>query len=168
LKREHEPLILELPEVLLPEPKNEHEQILQNGYFEPVPLVIGIIGIQYRLLELMGILFASYPRSVKIQAVSLLPEETKNIIVERYGPVESDTNPFDLLKRQEIEWVFIGSINNQCSHHITAALEAGKNVFCERPIGLEYVYYFILILWQFCFIFIHFSNVFIFIIFELV
>jgi len=137
LKRELSPVVLELPEELLPAPKNEHERILQDGFFEPAPLVIGIIGIQYRLLELLGILFSQYPRTVKIRAVSLLPEETKNIIVDRYGQVEADTNPYDLLKRPEIDWVFIGSINNQCSNHIVAALEAGKNVFCERPIGLD-------------------------------
>lgn len=42
-----------------------------------------------------------------------------------------------LVGHKDVDWVFIGSIN--CAHagQAVAALKAGKNVFCEKPLALD-------------------------------
>ncbi len=42
-----------------------------------------------------------------------------------------------LLKDDSIDWVFIGSPNRYHPEQIIAALKAGKNVFCEKPLGVD-------------------------------
>lgn len=42
-----------------------------------------------------------------------------------------------LLKSPDIDWVMIGSWNCQHKEHVIAAFEAGKHVFCEKPLALN-------------------------------
>ena len=41
----------------------------------------------------------------------------------------------ELVRNPEVDWVFIGSWNCQHARHAILALEAGKNVFCEKPLA---------------------------------
>jgi predicted dehydrogenase len=41
----------------------------------------------------------------------------------------------DLLDDPETEWIFIGSLNSLHSTQAVAAIEAGKHVFCEKPLA---------------------------------
>jgi len=43
-----------------------------------------------------------------------------------------------LINDPEVDWVFIGSWNCEHARQSVAALEAGKNVFCEKPLATEF------------------------------
>lgn len=43
-----------------------------------------------------------------------------------------------LINDPEVDWVFIGSWNSQHARQAILALEAGKNVFCEKPLATEF------------------------------
>ena len=49
-------------------------------------------------------------------------------------PVFDDYN--ELVRQPDIDWVFIASWNSQHCDHAVAALEAGKHVFCQKPLGI--------------------------------
>ena len=42
-----------------------------------------------------------------------------------------------LLKDPKIQWVMIGSKNCLHKEHCISAFEAGKNVFCEKPLAIS-------------------------------
>jgi predicted dehydrogenase len=44
----------------------------------------------------------------------------------------------ELARDPRIDWVFVGSWNCYHSEHSIAALEAGKNVFCEKPMATTF------------------------------
>jgi predicted dehydrogenase len=41
----------------------------------------------------------------------------------------------DLVRAPDVDWVFVGSWNCYHREHAVAALEAGKHVFCEKPLA---------------------------------
>lgn len=43
-------------------------------------------------------------------------------------------NARSLVQDPAVQWVFVGSTNNLHAEHICLALEAGKHVFCEKPL----------------------------------
>lgn len=43
-----------------------------------------------------------------------------------------------LINDPEVDWVFIGSWNSEHARQSVAALNAGKNVFCEKPLATEF------------------------------
>lgn len=47
-------------------------------------------------------------------------------------------SPEELVNRPDIEWVFVGSLNTLHAEQVVLALEAGKNVFCEKPLATSF------------------------------
>lgn len=54
---------------------------------------------------------------------------------EPFGKVDYCKDINLLSKNEKTEWVFIGSINAEHKEQILAALNAQKNIFCEKPIA---------------------------------
>ncbi len=99
---------------------------------------IGIIGCGGRIRAVLkqipefkrsievAALFDPDPRSIKASLEELNPRAR---IYEDYRALVADAN---------ISWVFIGSWNCHHRAHAVAAMEAGKNVFCEKPLATNF------------------------------
>ena len=54
------------------------------------------------------------------------------------GDVTSVADPLELARSEDIDWVFVCSPNYAHMEQAVAALEAGKHVFCEKPLALSF------------------------------
>jgi predicted dehydrogenase len=96
---------------------------------------IGLIGCGGRLRYVLKRLLEQSPR-LEVRGIS---DPSKSSIETVKAMLDSDVavykNYKDLLKADNIDWVMIGSWN--CFHrdHAVAAFQAGKDVFCEKPLA---------------------------------
>ena len=133
LKRELSPLVIQLPEDVLPVPEDEKKRILQSGFFEPQVIRYGLIGVTRRLLQYYSILKTTYPFCTDIIGVSDIPPEALDMLRERNDTI-NELSLTELVSNPNVDWIFVGSMYNQIANNIATALEAGKNVFCEKPV----------------------------------
>lgn len=63
---------------------------------------------------------------------------TSKNVAEKFGFKFSSTNPDDIINSAEINTVFIATPHNLHANLVTAALNAGKNVFVEKPLSIDY------------------------------
>lgn len=56
----------------------------------------------------------------------------------KFGFKSSTTNPQDVISSQDVNTIFIGTRHDLHSDLICRSLEAGKNVFCEKPLALNF------------------------------
>ncbi len=73
-----------------------------------------------------------------VVAIADIDEAEANRVSERYNIPNVYTNFRDLLKRDDIEAVDVCLHNNFHSPVTVAALQAGKHVFCEKPMAGAY------------------------------
>jgi predicted dehydrogenase len=87
---------------------------------------LGLMGVGSRLRTVVRhLLAANDPDAGSIQS---LREE----LGEDFEMAESEER---LIGHPEVDWIFIGSWNDVHARHATAALHAGKHVFCEKPLA---------------------------------
>ncbi|MFC5649689.1 Gfo/Idh/MocA family protein [Paenibacillus solisilvae] len=100
------------------------------------PIRIGIIGVgQIGKSHLKQ--YASLP-GANVVAIADVNEKELQFVSESYQVPHSYTNFHDLLKRDDIEAVDICLHNNFHAPVTIRALEAGKHVYCEKPIAGSY------------------------------
>lgn len=98
---------------------------------------IGLLGAGARIRGVVSRLLAA-DKEGRIQPVAAYDPDplVDEAIVQRLGVrvprVESEEA---LLNDPSIDWIFIGSFNAHHPRHAIAALNAGKNVFCEKPLA---------------------------------
>jgi predicted dehydrogenase len=103
--------------------------------FEMKTYKIGLIGCGGRLRGLMKE-FLTNSEQLKIVAVYDKDERSVAKAKEELNPELVAYDSLDkLVNDPEIEWVMIGSWNCYHREHAIAAFEAGKNVFCEKPLA---------------------------------
>ena len=56
----------------------------------------------------------------------------------KFGFKHSTTNPDDVISSPDVNTIFIATRHNLHAELICKALEAGKNVFCEKPLALNF------------------------------
>jgi len=99
------------------------------------PIPIGLIGTGGRLRGIVRHICELEPR-VRIVAAHDPLEHSRTALRKQLGYdyriAESEES---LVNDPSLEWVLIGSWNAQHARHAIAALEAGKNVFCEKPLA---------------------------------
>lgn len=78
-------------------------------------------------------------QEIEIAAVADINETEANRVAEQYGIPEVTTNFRDLLERDDITAVDVCLHNNFHAPVTIAALQAGKDVYCEKPMAGAYI-----------------------------
>lgn len=96
---------------------------------------VGLIGCGGRLRGVVeNVLTAN--KNVKIVAACDPDERSIKTTKEKFGSdIKVYEDYHDLVKADDIDWVMIGSWNCYHREHTVAAFEAGKDVFCEKPLA---------------------------------
>ncbi len=92
---------------------------------------VGLIGCGARMRSVM-----QPPPGIRVTAISDPHPDSVAAARAQYGDglvVHRDFRA--LLDDEAISWIGIGSWNSRHAEHAVAALEAGKNVFCEKPLA---------------------------------
>ena len=97
--------------------------------------MIGIIGSGHRITNLAGKL-VKHDETLAVTAVTDTRPEAMREFRETVAPHAREYGSYrELLADPSVSWVMIGSWNSRHREHIVAAFEAGKHVFCEKPIA---------------------------------
>jgi len=98
---------------------------------------VAVIGVGSRLRSLMVDLFHVHFGLVDIKAIADDSEVALDMTKKMFGEFQFEcfTDYREVLKLPDIEWVLIGSKNYLHREHCIAAFEAGKYVFCEKPLA---------------------------------
>ncbi len=106
---------------------------------------IGIIGCGHRGVgeHMPGVHKYSESENVEITAVCdpwrLRREEASARVKEWYGREARQFVSYrDLLALEDVDAVMIASCDHQHTTHLEAAAKAGKDVYCEKPLGKEF------------------------------
>jgi predicted dehydrogenase len=97
---------------------------------------VGIIGTGYGLTSLLPVLEFSPDYKV----ICFATKEGNNQKSTRDGPMSSEVfyvTPKELIQSVDIDLVLIASPPSTHEEYATAAIAEGKNVYCEKPVGLS-------------------------------
>ena len=97
--------------------------------------VAGIIGCGARLRHIGNLLRAAAQGNVRFAYIFDPSEESCAQAVQTLGQPTAVFDYAEMLKDTNVSWIMIGSPNNVHCEHAVAALRAGKNVFCEKPLA---------------------------------
>ncbi|MBE7157021.1 MAG: Gfo/Idh/MocA family oxidoreductase [Rhodospirillales bacterium] len=104
------------------------------------PIRLGLIGCGSRLRGIVRRLIQHAPAgSIGITA-AYDPDRgsLRALQAETPHPFEVVDTEAALTGHQDVDWVFVGSWNNVHARQSVAALRAGKNVFCEKPLATTF------------------------------
>ncbi len=96
---------------------------------------IGLIGCGARLRSLVREL-VKVSDAVEVTAVfDPLPQAREAALREVGARAASCSTVEELARREDVDWVLVGSPNCHHKEHVLAAFAAGKDVFCEKPLA---------------------------------
>lgn len=99
-------------------------------------LSIGLVGAGTRLRGVVQKLIENTP-ALRVAAVYDPDPLSVQLTRECFGQsVRQAASEEELAADPEVDWVFIGSVNDAHSRQAVHALHAGKHVFCEKPLGI--------------------------------
>lgn len=100
-------------------------------------LQIGLIGYGGRLRDVVGrILGEDQENRLRVAAAYDPDPVSQESARNTFGPdCRIHSSEESLIGDQELDWVFIGSWNSQHARQAVLALNAGRNVFCEKPLA---------------------------------
>lgn len=96
---------------------------------------IGAVGCGGRLRGVVGRLIKNHPE-IELAAFHDPNEKSIKATQERFPEAEARDSYQALLDDDSLEWICIGSWNCFHREQSIAAFEAGKHVFCEKPLAL--------------------------------
>ena len=95
---------------------------------------IGIIGCGFRARMIALQVIEKCPQ-VSVLALCDPSERSLDLAKKELNPqAKVYATPEELAADPRVDWVMVGSINSLHGDHAVAALEAGKHVFCEKPL----------------------------------
>ena len=98
---------------------------------------VGVIGCGARLRTVLQAIIGQDPEN-RIRIVSAYDPNPASVEAtrEQFGTdCKIASSEEELVNDPEIDWVFIGSWNCHHARQAVLALDAGKNVFCEKPLA---------------------------------
>lgn len=99
---------------------------------------IGVIGCSRRVEELLFELHR-IDENVRISGLCDPLQERVSKFHKLFSPKARVYGGYeDLVKSRDIEWIVVGSWNSLHARQVIAALDAGKNVFCEKPLATNF------------------------------
>lgn len=108
-----------------------------DGGRADAPARIGVIGAGGRMTGVLEKVCRVDP-SVQVRAVFDPDPESVELFRGRVArDVETCPDEAALCARGDLDWVFIGSPNHAHARQACMALEAGRHVFCEKPLALS-------------------------------
>ncbi len=84
-----------------------------------------------------GFLLPTLKEQAKLIAVANESGASSEEAKTKFGFVRATTSANEIIASSDINTIFIATRHNNHSELITKALEAGKNVFCEKPMALD-------------------------------
>ena len=105
---------------------------------QSTPIGIGIVGFggrMQRVVKLLADVAGPAVKTLYVASGSAACRDAAHAIADK--PVVS-TDERAMLADPAVSWVFIGSTNDHHRRQAIAALEAGKHVFCEKPVGISF------------------------------
>lgn len=94
---------------------------------------IGVIGCGYRIKDILKHLMNLNP-SHKIISIYDPSSESIERFKKEFKVSNICKNYEEVINNTDTEWIFIGSINSAHKEQLIASFNAGKNVFCEKPL----------------------------------
>lgn len=105
----------------------------------PYPTIrVGAIGCGGRLQTVLRLLLEQSPRISLVAGFDPYSPALDKIDEIAGAPVTRHTDPTSLIEDEQIDWIVIGSPNRFHAEQAVAALEAGKHVFCEKPLATDF------------------------------
>ncbi len=99
------------------------------------PVGVGYIGLG-QTVNLWHLPFIAKSSLVRAVAGADITPARRELLAPRIqGPVYAEVDP--LLTNSEVEIVVVATPHRFHKEHVVAALEAGKHVICEKPLGLD-------------------------------
>lgn len=101
------------------------------------PVRLGLIGTGGRLRGVVRrLLLEAPPRSIQVTTAFDPDPGALESLRREVGPgFQAMSSEEEVAHHPEVDWVFIGSWNVQHARQAIAALEAGRHVFCEKPLA---------------------------------
>ncbi len=96
---------------------------------------IGLLGSGGRIRGLANRVTEKEP-STQVVAISDPLESSLNAGLEELNPnAKIYRDHRELVQDSDVDWVMVGSWNSMHREHVVTAFEAGKHVFCEKPLA---------------------------------
>jgi predicted dehydrogenase len=73
----------------------------------------------------------------EMRVLCALPEAAVKAFAQQWGWEEWSTNYKEVVKREDLDLIDVNTPNNLHAEVSIAALEAGKNVICEKPLAMD-------------------------------
>jgi predicted dehydrogenase len=102
------------------------------------PIKIGLIGAGGRLRSVVNLLLGQSAGQIAVTGVHDPDPVSVSAARERFGNDVAVYDSVDALVQSDADWVFIGSFNCHHAEQAIAAMRAGRNVFCEKPLATTF------------------------------
>ncbi|MDT8390617.1 MAG: Gfo/Idh/MocA family oxidoreductase [Lentisphaeria bacterium] len=96
---------------------------------------IGVIGYGRRIDHVLKNVLKLAPEDIQIDAFYDISDKAVSRVTSENPKIRVCDSVDELVGIEELDWIFIGSFNACHRDHAIAALDAGKHVFCEKPIA---------------------------------